>query len=145
MLGYSPVPPPPELLAGAAPPILAPTIMDALHPPAAATAEVRAADSTGNLRALRGIELHAGVALHNDELHSSKQQGDIALALKAHVASICFNCFICLKGMLQGFCMDVVKVDRDVAYVAMVVHICCKRLFPMFHLFFQIYVASVFI
>ena len=31
--------------------------------------------------------------------------------------------------------MDVAKVDRDVAYVAMVVHLCCKRLFPMFHLF----------
>jgi hypothetical protein len=33
----------------------------------------------------------------------------------------------------------------DVAYVTMVVHICCKRLFLMFHLFFQTYVASVFI
>ena len=40
--------------------------------------------------------------------------------------------------------MDIVKVDRDVAYVAMVVHVCCKRLSPMFHLFFQAYVASVF-
>jgi hypothetical protein len=47
--------------------------------------------------------------------------------------------------MLQVFRMDVVKVDRDVAYVARVVHVCCKRLFPMFHLFFQMYVASVFI
>jgi hypothetical protein len=25
------------------------------------------------------------------------------------------------------FQMDVVKVDRDVAYVAIVVHVCCKR------------------
>ena len=32
-----------------------------------------------------------------------------------------------------------------VAYVAMVVHVCCKLLFLMFHLFFQRYVASVFI
>ena len=39
--------------------------------------------------------------------------------------------------------MDVVKVDRDVAYVAMVVHLCCIES-PMFHLFFQTYVASVF-
>ena len=47
--------------------------------------------------------------------------------------------------MLQIFHTKVTKVDRDVAYVAMVVHICCKLLFPMFHLFFQTYVASVFI
>ena len=39
-------------------------------------------------------------------------------------------------GMLQLFRMDVAKVDRDVAYVAMVVHVCCKLLFPMFDLFF---------
>jgi hypothetical protein len=32
----------------------------------------------------------------------------------------------------------------DVAYVAMVVHICCKRLSPMFHLFFHTYVTTVF-
>ena len=47
--------------------------------------------------------------------------------------------------MLQAFQMDVVKVDRDVAYVAMLVHECCKLLFPMFHLFVQTHVASVFI
>ena len=34
------------------------------------------------------------------------------------------------------FHADVAKVDRDVAYVAMVVHVCCKLLFLMFHLFF---------
>jgi hypothetical protein len=43
------------------------------------------------------------------------------------------------------FRMDIAKVDRNVAYVAMAVHVCYKRLFPMFHLFFQTYVASVFI
>ena len=43
------------------------------------------------------------------------------------------------------FHMDIAKVNRDVAYVAMVVHVCCKLLFPMFHIFFQTYVASVFI
>jgi hypothetical protein len=37
--------------------------------------------------------------------------------------------------MLQVFHMDVVKVDRDVSYIAMVVHLCCKRMFEMFHLF----------
>jgi hypothetical protein len=47
--------------------------------------------------------------------------------------------------MLLIFHMDVAKVDSNVAYVAMVVHVCCKLLFPMFHLFFQTYVASLFI
>jgi hypothetical protein len=37
--------------------------------------------------------------------------------------------------MLQVFHTVVAKVDRDVAYVAMVVHVCCKSLSPMFHLF----------
>ena len=46
--------------------------------------------------------------------------------------------------MFQVFYMDFAKVDRDVAYVAIVVHVCCKLLFPMF-LFFQMHVASVFI
>jgi len=34
------------------------------------------------------------------------------------------------------FHMYVVKVDRNVVYVAMVVHICCKLPFPMYHMFF---------
>jgi hypothetical protein len=50
-----------------------------------------------------------------------------------YVVSLCFNCFRC---MFQVFHMDVAKVDYDVAYVAVVAHICCKRLFSMFHLFF---------
>jgi hypothetical protein len=32
--------------------------------------------------------------------------------------------------------MDIAKVDWDVAYVAMVVYLCCKGLLPMFHLCF---------
>jgi hypothetical protein len=63
--------------------------------------------------------------------------------MKAHVAGIYFKCFICFRGMLQVFHMDVSKVYRDVAHVAMIVHVCCKRLFQMFHLFFQRNVASV--
>jgi hypothetical protein len=47
--------------------------------------------------------------------------------------------------MFHVFCTDVAKVDRDVAYVTMVVHVCCKCLFPMFNLFVQTYVASVFV
>jgi hypothetical protein len=83
------------------------------------------------------------VELHNDELYSSEQQGDIAL--KAHIASVCFKCFKCFRDMLHVFQMDVAKVDWDVAYVAMVVQVCYKGLFLMFHLCFQTYVASVFI
>jgi hypothetical protein len=36
------------------------------------------------------------------------------------------------------FYMDVAKVYRDVAHVAMAVHVCCKRLFQMFHLFLDV-------
>jgi hypothetical protein len=45
----------------------------------------------------------------------------------------------------QVFHADVAKIDLDVVRVAIVVHICCKLLFPMFDLcFFQTYVTSVF-
>ena len=43
------------------------------------------------------------------------------------------------------FRMNVAKVDRDVAYVPMVVHVCCKHLFPDVSSPFQTHVASVFI
>jgi hypothetical protein len=33
--------------------------------------------------------------------------------------------------------MDVVKLDRDVAYIAIVIYVRCKCLFPIFHLFFS--------
>jgi hypothetical protein len=46
---------------------------------------------------------------------------------------------------LQVFHIDIVKIDRDVAHVAIVVHVRCKRPFQMFYLFFQTYVASVLI
>ena len=59
--------------------------------------------------------------------------------LQARVANICFKCFIYI---LQVFYVDVVKVDRDVAYITMVIHVCCERLFQMFQLV-QTYVARV--
>jgi hypothetical protein len=37
---------------------------------------------------------------------------------------------------------DVSKVDRGVAYVAMVVYICCKGLLLIFHLSFRTYDAK---
>jgi hypothetical protein len=53
---------------------------------------------------------------------------------------------MCCKHMIQVFQLlqmyDVAKVDRNDAYVAVVERECCKRLFPMFHLFFQTYIAS---
>jgi hypothetical protein len=33
------------------------------------------------------------------------------------------------------FHTDVAKVVQNIAYIVMVVHVCCKRLSPMFHLF----------
>jgi hypothetical protein len=63
-----------------------------------------------------------------------KQQRDIAL--KAYVASVCFKCFRYFRGMLQLSYADVAKVDWDVAHIIIVVHVCCKLLFSMFHLSF---------
>jgi hypothetical protein len=51
--------------------------------------------------------------------------------------SVCFKCFKCFRGMLQVFHTDVAKVDRNVLYVAMFVHVCCRLLFSMFYLFFR--------
>ena len=65
--------------------------------------------------------------------------------MKAHVASIYYKCFRCFRGMLQVFHMDVAIIDRDVAHVSMVVHVCCKRLFQMFHLLFQTYVKCAYL
>jgi hypothetical protein len=45
--------------------------------------------------------------------------------------------------MLQVFHLDIAKVDRDVAHVAMAIHVCFKCIFQMFNLFFQTFVASV--
>jgi hypothetical protein len=126
--------------------LLTPPIAVVRHLPAMNPTEVRALTSStlATFVSLRSIELHADVELHVDEpLFSSKQQVDVHL--KAHVASVCFKCFSCFRGMLQVFHMDVAKVDRDVAYVAMVVHVCCKLLSPMYYQFFQTYVASMFI
>jgi hypothetical protein len=41
------------------------------------------------------------------------------------------------------FQKDVIKVDRKVTYVEIVVHVYCKCMFLMFHLCFWTYVASV--
>jgi hypothetical protein len=38
--------------------------------------------------------------------------------------------------MLQLFQVDVTKVHEDVAYVAMVIHVCCKLFFPNFSVVF---------
>jgi hypothetical protein len=54
-----------------------------------------------------------------------------------YVASSHFKCFRCFRGMLYAFYTDVVKVNWDIAYVVIGVHVCCKRPSPMFHLFFR--------
>jgi hypothetical protein len=54
-----------------------------------------------------------------------------------HVVSVHLRCFRCFRGMFQVFHTDFAKIDRDIEYVAMVIHICCKRLPLMFHLFFK--------
>jgi hypothetical protein len=44
--------------------------------------------------------------------------------------------------MLQVLYIDVAKVDRDVAHIVMLIHVCFKYMFQMFHLF-QINVTRV--
>jgi hypothetical protein len=43
------------------------------------------------------------------------------------------------------FCIDVAKVYWDVAHVTMAVHVCCKRLFQMFHLFLDVCCKCVYL
>jgi hypothetical protein len=69
-------------------------------------------------------------------IHSPKLQGDVAL--KLYVVIVCFKCF---RGMLQVFYIDVVKVDRNIAHVAMVFSsvypkcfICFRCTLQVFHL-----------
>jgi hypothetical protein len=45
-------------------------------------------------------------------------------------------CYKIMFQVFQMFHVDVAEVDRNVAYVAMIVHVYCKLLFPMFQLFF---------
>jgi hypothetical protein len=61
--------------------------------------------------------------------------------LKAYISSVSDVSEICL----QVFQMDVANENRNVVYVAMVVHVCCKGLFSMFHPCFRMNVANMFI
>jgi hypothetical protein len=47
-----------------------------------------------------------------------------------HVSKVCL-CFT----HVARFCLDVAKVDLDVAYVTMATHACFKSMFQVFHLF----------
>ena len=74
------------------------------------------------------------------------------------ISDVCCKCFIWMLHMLQWlytyvasvyskcfiyFHTYVVNVLSNVAYVAVAIHICCRRILQMFHLF-QTYVAEVF-
>jgi hypothetical protein len=65
-----------------------------------------------------------------------------SIPLKTHVASACFKFFRCFIDMLHVFHADD-AIDCDVAYVAIIIHVYCKLLFPMFHLFFFICMLQV--
>ena len=69
------------------------------------------------------------------------------------VSSVSSRCCICCYGytcmfqacvsnasdvfrlILQMFHLDIVKVDLDIAYVAMAIHTCFKTMFQVFHMF----------
>jgi hypothetical protein len=46
--------------------------------------------------------------------------------------------------MLHVFHLDVVKIDQDIAHVAMVIYVCCKYMFQMFQRFSEVYCKCVF-
>jgi hypothetical protein len=54
------------------------------------------------------------------------------------VSNVYFKCFRCFIYILQMFHLDVAKVDLNVVYVAMAIHVCFKRIFQVFHLFLGI-------
>ena len=60
--------------------------------------------------------------------------------LKLHVASVYFKCF---RGMLQVFYIDVAKVDRDVAHVAMMFSSVCLKCFICFRRMMQVFYLDV--
>jgi hypothetical protein len=91
---------------------------------------------------LRGIKLYACVKICvSTNLHSSKQQ-QVHVALKAHVASICFKYFRCFRCMFQEFHLNVAKVHLDVVYVAIAIYTCCKRMFQVIHVF-KTYIITI--
>jgi hypothetical protein len=55
--------------------------------------------------------------------------------LYMYFASVRFNCFSCFRHMLLVFYLDI-------AYIAVDIHVCCKCIFQMCHLF-HTYVASI--
>jgi hypothetical protein len=59
----------------------------------------------------------------------------------AHVTSVHLKC---IRGMLQVFHRDVTKVDRDIAFVAMVCTRMLQAFVPNVSSIFQTYVANVF-
>jgi hypothetical protein len=136
-LHHAPAPPATVLSLHRAPMLLpaAPSFLSTGHPPAAAFSTAPSAFSTGAAFSIGATRHSTASSSASTSLHSLKQQGDVRL--KTHVTSVYFKCFRCFRGILQVFYTDVAKVDCDVAYVAMVVHLCCKYLFPMFHLFFR--------
>jgi hypothetical protein len=60
------------------------------------------------------------------------------------VENVCFMCFRCFIDMLQLFHADATKVDQDITYVVMVVHVCCKICFQCFTVLSD-YVVTVFL
>jgi hypothetical protein len=101
---------------------------------------------SGKVRATNKLcigELHAPASLHSQE---AKKHEDVAL--KEHVASLCFKCFIGIVAkyfiwILQAFVSNVLSVFLYVRYkcvyldVAYVSHICYKFFIWMLRMFYN--------
>ena len=94
--------------------------------PALSCSHRQAATYKHRRRGVASGELHMPTSLHSP---SSKEM----FTLKLHVASLCFKCF---RGKFASVSYGCCKSSWDAAHVAMVVHVCCKLLFSMFHLAF---------
>jgi hypothetical protein len=65
-------------------------------------------------------------------------------SLYMYVASIYSKCFIYFRHMLQVFYLNVAYVAVDITYVTVAIHVCCKRMFQIFHLLHTYVVESSF-
>jgi hypothetical protein len=63
-------------------------------------------------------------AVSQGHLHyASSPHAPTHVALKENVVNLCVKCFRCSRCMLQVFHMDIAKVDLNVVYVAVAIHV----------------------
>jgi hypothetical protein len=64
-------------------------------------------------------------------------------ASRSYAENTCCNNIFQVLRCFGGMFIDIAKINRDAAHVAMAMHVCFKYMFQMFHL--QTKVASIFV